>query len=89
MFVKIAKVEISFDLLGEMVVALDECWTNEEEVDTVLGVMTALPNTFRFELAVNFLGSKEKTAALNVLDRLLLVEALPRAALQALKTQFQ
>eukprot|EP00656_Telonema_subtile_P015682 TRINITY_DN1824_c0_g1_i2.p1 TRINITY_DN1824_c0_g1~~TRINITY_DN1824_c0_g1_i2.p1 ORF type:complete len:207 (-),score=50.66 TRINITY_DN1824_c0_g1_i2:439-1059(-) len=88
LFSKLLQVEIGFDLLGEIVAAVDECWINDEEIEVVFEIMKALPSAFRFELAINFLGSDEKGAIERVFERLSKVESIADDELSGLRHKF-
>lgn len=87
-FAKILQVEIGFDLLGEILLALDECWV-DQEAEVVYRILRCLPEAFRFDLAVSFLGGVEKQAAQRLTARLMEVEGLPKEELTDLITRFE
>jgi hypothetical protein len=76
-------------LLGEIVTALDECWTEDQHAELVFGIMCSIVDAFRFDLAVSFLGASEKQAAHNLLGRLCEVESLPKDQVTVLMTKFE
>ena len=47
------------DVLGELLVTLNQCW-REEDANRIHGILSCLPKTSRFNLAVEFLTRTEK-----------------------------
>eukprot|EP00658_Telonema_sp_P-2_P002901 TRINITY_DN1106_c0_g1_i3.p1 TRINITY_DN1106_c0_g1~~TRINITY_DN1106_c0_g1_i3.p1 ORF type:complete len:247 (-),score=54.97 TRINITY_DN1106_c0_g1_i3:529-1269(-) len=88
-FARIMQVEIGFDLLGEIIASLHECWSEETDAPVVLGILTALPQAFRFDLAVTFLGAGEKSEARSLIERLCAAGALGDEELAGLEAHFQ
>jgi len=62
--------------LGCILLALQRGWSpdKEEGCDAVAAWLVVLPTTFRFELAVGFLGEGEKAAARELFERVLAVQ---------------
>lgn len=47
------------DVLGELLVTLNQCWI-EEDAHRIHSILSCLPKTSRFNLAVEFLTKTEK-----------------------------
>ena len=47
------------DVLGELLVTLNQCW-REDDANRIHGILSCLPKTSRFNLAVEFLTRTEK-----------------------------
>lgn len=95
-FERLCQVEVGFELLGEIIIALNHGWCElaneqlqEAAASTVFGILNALPTAFRFDLAVSFLSDKEKQAIQHVLEGLLKVEHIPSDEVAKLQDHFK